>query len=364
LSLGSLSLGSLSLGALSLGALSLGCSTTTFGPEAEPPSTIDPSEATVAEYYNPQGNPLQDLLAAENERRTQGFSAQSNWVSGLWHAELGAFTLAATVYSPLSGSSYGQEPNEGQCDAVADAPDAVEAFCAQLAEVEPGLEQRDPEAGPPQWVFVEHQPNLPATRVFGRQVLECAREAGFTHVAIEALQEEGADVTARGHVTRSSGVLAREPQLARLVERAVELGYEIVNYDVPGRAIGNEYFTDVERYAERQADNLLAKTYDQDADAKVLVFTLPYEARKQIWRQQVTRRTSVATLVRQRTGIEPYAVDARCFVIVKGVFDPLIVQPCARLLHGVAILDAVERSHLLIPITVSYPFVLSLSKHS
>lgn len=286
----------------------LGCATTSVGPEAELPSAVAPSEQTIAAYRSPSGNPLQALIAAEAERREEGFSAQANWVSGLWHAQLGEYSLAASVYTPLSGSSYGLEPEEGECTGLT-LPDSVQAFCKRITEVGEDVEMRDPDALPPQFVFVEDQPNLPAMRVFGQQILQCAQGAGFTHLAVEGLQEDGATVTARGYVTVDSGLVTREPQLAGLIEKAVGMGYQIINYDEPDRLLGNSYFSDVEVFAEAQAANLLEKTYAQNSDIKVLVWTMPYQSRKQEWRQDVTRRNSVASRVFEQTGLEPYCLE-------------------------------------------------------
>jgi len=59
-----------------------------------------------------------------------------------------------------------------------------------------------------------------------------------------------------------------------------------------------------------------------------------------------------------RIGLPPYpaapalqagAVDPGGLVVVKLVLDPVTVQPGARLLHGVAVLDAVENRHGMRP---------------
>src|SRR5262249_6399342 len=44
-----------------------------------------------------------------------------------------------------------------------------------------------------------------------------------------------------------------------------------------------------------------------------------------------------------RPGFEPAALDAGGLVVVKRIGDAALVEPGARLLHGVAVLDAVDR---------------------
>src|SRR5262245_58129624 len=49
---------------------------------------------------------------------------------------------------------------------------------------------------------------------------------------------------------------------------------------------------------------------------------------------------------RARPALQRAAVDARALVVMKGVGDAVLIEPRARLLHGVAILDAVDRDRL------------------
>jgi hypothetical protein len=148
-------------------------------------------------------------------------------------------------------------------------------------------------------------------RVFGQRVLECAKAAGFTHLALEALREDGAAVTARGYVTPASGLYTREPQLARMVEEAIDLDYQIVNYDVLERSPGYLYTQDVDTFAAQQATNLLAKTYATNPDIKVLVWTGPLQARKRPWipSEGLSALSAAGRMVQAEAGIEAYSLE-------------------------------------------------------
>lgn len=293
-------------------AAALGCAQTGNGGESEtPPIPTEPTELTIQALVSPGENPLADFDAARQESDDFRLSASVNWVAGLWFSELGSFSEAARRFTPFDNSDFEEAPEDGQCD-DSELPDGVEEICRLMTEVDPDTLKENPEALPPQYFFIEDRPNFPMMRVFGQRLLECAKDAGFRFFAVEALREEGSAVQARGYVTRSSGVYTREPQMAKLVERAIELEFDLVSYDTPDRAENYLYAEDVRNYAEQQADNLLSKTFEVDPEARMLVWTSPRNARRTQWRvneDSVIRTNSVAARVWDATGIEPYSMD-------------------------------------------------------
>jgi hypothetical protein len=179
-------------------------------------------------------------------------------------------------------------------------PDAVESVCEILA------------GGEVQLVFVDEAPHLAQHRVLGRRLLQCARDAGFEYLVIQALEEDAAALAARGYVSRTaSGPYLREPQLAGLINDGLELGY------TPVRVTSSPLCTDctpVEAFREDLdaiADRLIAQTLGVDPAAKVLVWTGPNQAFEQPWGAARPFNESLASLVFEKTGVDPYTLVQR-----------------------------------------------------
>lgn len=250
-----------------------------------------PSERSVQLFADPGDN----LLATidEVEAADADVLVLNNSVVGAVLAEAGAYHSASTLFQP-SGSAY--EAPSMQCRGRT-LPDAVESVCAILAE------------GEVQLVFVDEIPHFAQHRVFGQRLLQCARDAGFQFLAVQALEEDGAALAARGYVSKTaSGPYLREPQLARLVDEGLELGYTPVR-------IGSEPIcrecSPIEAFAanlEPSADSLIAQTLDVDPAAKVLVWTGPRQAFEQPWGSMQPFYDSLASLVFSKTGVDPYTL--------------------------------------------------------
>jgi hypothetical protein len=74
------------------------------------------------------------------------------------------------------------------------------------------------------------------TRLLTLALLPRLRAIGYTHLAIEALAEDGAGVRQRGYPNTTSGTeYLREPVYGEIVREALRLGYVLVAYDPPGR---------------------------------------------------------------------------------------------------------------------------------
>jgi hypothetical protein len=160
-------------------------------------------------------------------------------------------------------------------------------------------------------VFLSELQHAPSQTVLARKLLGCLKDAGFQYLALEALAEPAAALKGRGHVSRSqSGPLMREPQHARLVDDALKLGFEIVDYDVSDHCETCSYTDEMRDHAEQQATNLVARTLGVDPEAKVFVLAGPRQSYKEPWgamNQPFT--TSLANWVWTQTQIEPYAID-------------------------------------------------------
>lgn len=265
-----------------------------------------PSERSVQRYLNPGENPLAALTEIETE---DGYVlANNNVIIGSMMNELGSYFSAATLYQP-DNSAY--EAQSEQCDGRT-LPDAVEVICENITppEDDPETEEDESDNGV-QLLFFDENPTFAQHRVTGRRLLECAREAGFEYIVIEALAEPASALAARGYVSKTaSGPALREPQFAGLVEDAMELGFAPISLPPDSfcaECTPQEAFS---RSAEPKADSLIQQTLDVDAKAKVLVWTGPGQSFEQKWGQRPFI-DSLASFVFEKTGIDPYTFIQR-----------------------------------------------------
>jgi acetyl esterase/lipase len=101
----------------------------------------------------------------------------------------------------------------------------------------------------------------------------------------------------------------REPQHARLVDDALKLGFEIVDYDVADHCETCSYTDEMREHAARQATNLVSRTLGVDPQAKLFVLTGPRQSYKEPWGPNAPFTTSLANWVWMQTQVEPYAID-------------------------------------------------------
>lgn len=146
-----------------------------------------------------------------------------------------------------------------------------------------------------QMVFINDMPHSVQYRSLGLELLQCAWDAGFRHLAVEALEESSEQFASRGFVSRTqSGPFLREPRMARLVKEAQALGFAIVGFPAespcaPANTDGQDRqlctYSEMAQSARsrEQAESLLSQTLGADSEAKVLVWTLPRQAYKGDW---------------------------------------------------------------------------------
>ena len=101
------------------------------------------------------------------------------------------------------------------------------------------------------------------TRVLTLALLPRLRAIGFTHLALEALTEDGAALAARGYATAASGTeYLREPVYGEIVREALRLGFVLVPYDTSGHSPQDR---------ELQQAQRLARVLANDPKARLLV---------------------------------------------------------------------------------------------
>ena len=298
-----LPLAACALGALSAAGCTLDNSVNDPDQNTPPPNVFrdSPAPQSVALWEAPGDNLLQSLAQIEANDATS-VPASYNRMLGVMYAEAGAYRSAVTNYQPF-GTVLQRQADLCQ---NSNLPDAVDELCARLQDDPDDPEDQDLE----RLVFLSELQHAPSQTVLARKLLACLKEVGFRYLALEALAEPAAALKARGHVSRTeSGPLMREPQHGRLVDDALQLGFEIVDYDVSDHCATCSYTDEMRDHAEQQAGNLVSHTLGVDPEAKVFVLTGPRQSYKEPWGPNAPYATSLANWVWTQTQIEPYAVD-------------------------------------------------------
>jgi hypothetical protein len=262
-----------------------------------------PSERSLSLWADPGENVLSALAEVERNDRDSVLPVNNRIVGDLL-GEVGAYFSATTSYTPFAAALARQNMN---CD-MSDLPDAVDNLCASIRA--PREADEDSVAGPIQLVLINELEHVAYQRSLVRKLLGCAWDAGFRYLGVEALEEDDTALKARGYVSRSqSGLFTREPQMARLLDDGMRLGYHIVSYQIANPCADCPHLEAIVEHAEEQAANLVAKTFAIDPAAKVLVLTSSRQAYKQIWGANAPYTTSLGAHLWKQAGVEPYSIE-------------------------------------------------------
>ena len=114
-------------------------------------------------------------------------------------------------------------------------------------------------------VLVNEAHHVPQTRVLTMALLQRLRDKGYTHLAVEALVNDGSDPMPNGYPVRKTGIYTRDPVFAELLREALRLGYRLVPYETPS--------TPGERQQDRETGQARAIAYllAKEPRAKMLV---------------------------------------------------------------------------------------------
>ena len=157
------------------------------------------------------------------------------------------------------------------------ASDVARADFLDGVEPEPAVAALVAAAEECRFVLLNEEHRSSRQRAFAHRVLEPLRAAGFTHLALETLNEEPAALAGRGYPTMTSGTYTRDPLLGDLVRRALALGFVVIGYEAPvaerlPRPDDASPLDAINRREAGQARRLFDQTLGQDPDARVLVF--------------------------------------------------------------------------------------------
>ena len=114
-------------------------------------------------------------------------------------------------------------------------------------------------------VMVNEAHHAPQTRVLTLSLLQRLRERGYTHLAVEALVNDGTDPMPGGYPVRKTGIYTREPVFAELLREARRLGYTLLPYEP------NDQGEQTQQQRETGQASAIADLLAKEPRAKVLV---------------------------------------------------------------------------------------------
>lgn len=144
--------------------------------------------------------------------------------------------------------------------------------------------------------------HLPQTRSVYEPLLRALWRQGYRYLAAETFDDKVMSPDFR-YPDYKSGYYLLDPVFASAIRVAKELGYKLIAYDTKERgASGDASFRD-----RTQAENIKARTFDLDAQAKVFVIAGRGHASEEVaqggW-------TPMASVLKRLTGINPLTVYA------------------------------------------------------
>jgi hypothetical protein len=149
-----------------------------------------------------------------------------------------------------------------------------------------------------QVVFLNELPYVPRDRAFAANLLAKLRPLGFTHLAIEALDERDTSLNARGYPVHATGFYVNEPVFGELVRTATKLGFKLVPYDAPD-ATGDARET-------AQAQRLVDRILKNEPKARIVVYASEHHIDES---GTIDGAKPMAVHFRELTGIDPLTVD-------------------------------------------------------
>lgn len=177
---------------------------------------------------------------------------------------------------------------------------AIRAALANTAPVHGGevLDSIASEARNRQVVMINENHFYPNHRTLVYDLLDTLKAVGFRYLALEALAPEQEEKVNRTRtIDLQTGFYIQEQQYARLLRKALALGYTLVAYENTDTAVERE---------AGQARNLYDKTLGRDPQARVLVLA----GMDHILEEPTAQgKKWMAALFKETYGIDPLTID-------------------------------------------------------
>ncbi len=138
----------------------------------------------------------------------------------------------------------------------------------------------------------------PSQRLLLSGLLNKLYEAGFRKIALEAVWNDK-EINAIGFPTLKSGFYTREPQMANLIRKAKEIGYQVISYEDP--TLGNREYN--------QAVTL-SREFRKDSTAKMIVLCGSYHI---LEKRSDSSRTWMAEHLKEISKIDPLTFNTVFF---------------------------------------------------
>ncbi len=154
----------------------------------------------------------------------------------------------------------------------------------------------------------------PKNRIFATKLLKPLKDAGYTHLALEALYEKQDSLLnkPKSFLTMNSGYYTREPFFGNLIRKAKDLGFKIIGYENFNQVISRE---------QGEAENI-KKILDNNPSDKVFV----YAGFDHIYEESNSKGVRrMASFFKEKSGINPLTIDQ--VNIVSDTKDELTMAP-------------------------------------
>jgi hypothetical protein len=149
-------------------------------------------------------------------------------------------------------------------------------------------------------VVINEAHHAAQTRALTLQLLPKLRELGYTHLAVEGLDERDRELAVRGYPTQASGTYLREPLYGEIVRSALRLGYVVVPYE------SRRPQADAETREEDQAQHIVERVFHASPDAKLLVHAGYAHVHE---KADYLDAEPMALRLKRKTGFDPLTID-------------------------------------------------------
>ena len=184
---------------------------------------------------------------------------------------------------------------------------SLQDFLSPVSSI-PAVEYVVERARDHQIVMVNERHHASSDRLLTMELLAPLAEQGFRYLAIEA-GWNGDSVNTRGYPVAETGYYVNDVVLAEVVRSAIELGYQIIAYEIEDeQKTPTGQVSTMNHQEERdwwQAKNIATRVFDIDSDAKLLVhagYAHIQESRTDTW-------APMAHFLRELTGLDPLTID-------------------------------------------------------
>ncbi len=154
-----------------------------------------------------------------------------------------------------------------------------------------------------QVVMINEDHSTEKHRVFSEILLEPLFDLGFRYLAIETLSEKDKNLNSRKFPIKSSGTYSNEPNYANFIRTALEMGFELIPYEIRDDDEDDSGESNFITYREECQSNHLADFIKQNPKAKIFV-----HAGWDHIKEHTTTKW-MAERFREKTGINPLTIS-------------------------------------------------------